>query len=313
MCLPRFAALTRLLFCLMLLASMPALAQSRADAEGDTDPTVVEVYLLSGQSNMAGSGQINQLPEEWRQPIDGAMYFNGKAYEVLTPGQTKLNGPQRFGPELAFARAVRQANPERPTYIIKFALSGQPLHAGFDGANWRGAEPGPGRKTFYPGTGPEDPNLGKHYQALMRHAQAGFAALREQGLEPRLAGVVWMQGEADAKEEVSATQYARSLKLLKTRIEQDLDSPPVPFVFGQVLPHHPALARFTHRTECRQSMANADQDSGHADAIPGCIMVPTENMPLLDDTVHYTTDGLIKLGWAFGKAMVQARARPQTQ
>jgi len=302
-------ALSRRCFALLLallFTAAPWAAAQDADAPDTPDAParpVVHVYLLSGQSNMVGSGQVSELSEAWRQPIDGAMLYSGKGFEVLTASAG------RFGPELGFAKVMRQARPDRRIFLIKFALSGQPLHAGFDGGNWQGATPGPNRKTFYPGIHAEDENIGLHYQALMRHAQAGYAALRDQGLEPQLQGVVWMQGEADAKNEVSATQYAQSLKLLKQRIEQDLNSEPVPFVFGQVLPHEPALDRFTHRSECRQSMANADMHSGHADAIPGCIMVPTENMPLNNDTVHYNTEGVLLLGQAFGKAMVDVQAK----
>lgn len=283
-------------------------AQPAADYSEQSDRKVVRVYLLSGQSNMQGSGVIDQLPDTWRQPIEGAYFFADGRFGVLTPGATPLNGRQRFGPELGFARAMRSADPEHEIYIIKFARSGQPLHAGWDGNQWAGAEPAPGRKTFYPGLTPDDPNIGKHYRDQMRHVRAGFDAIRELGLEPSLTGVVWMQGEQDAKHAVSATQYAQSLGRFKARIEEDLDSEPVPFVFGQVLPHEPALARFTHRAQCRQAMANADQDSGHADAISGCVMVPTEAMVLLKDTVHYSTEGQQTLGMAFAVAMIDAHS-----
>ena len=57
-----------------------------------------------------------------------------------------------------------------------------------------------------------------------------------------------MQGEADAKHEVSAGRYDRSLALFKQRLEDDFTGGNnVPFVFGQVLPHDPPLKRFVAR------------------------------------------------------------------
>lgn len=117
-------------------------------------------------------------------------------------------------------------------------------------------------------------------------------------------GFLRMQGEADAKHAASATEYAASLKRLKRRLEQDLGVPALPFVFGQVLPHEPAMERFTHRREIRESQRNADEASSHADAIPGVKMVSTDGFPLKPDTVHYTAAGLAKLGRAFADAML---------
>lgn len=299
----------RRLLALSTLLTLLGLAWPAA-AQDQTEPTPrpeADVYLLAGQSNMAGSGQKTQLPPEEARPIEGVRLWNGESFELIDPGKTELRqGDNRFGPELGFARVMHAAQPDRTVYIIKFARSGQPLHAGFDRANWMGEAPGPNRGTFYPGESADDPNIGNHYRDMMRRAAAAFADLHEQGLEPRLRGVVWMQGEADAKHEISALQYAQSLARLKSRIEADLGSEPVPFVFGQVLPHEPAAERFTHRTEIRQAMANADMNSGHADAIPGCLMVPTENMPLNNDTVHYSTTGVLLLGRALGQGMLDA-------
>ena len=98
-----------------------------------------------------------------------------------------------------------------------------------------------------------------------------------------------------------------SLARLKTRIEEDLGSPPVPFVFGQVLAPEPALERFTHRELIRERMAQCDMRSGDGLAIAGVWMVATEGMPLRSDTVHYDSAGQALLGQAMALGMIQAR------
>lgn len=274
----------------------------------DEERPTVDVYLLAGQSNMQGVGKVAELPAPWQAPLEGVQFWNGSTFETLDAGTTHISSRTTdFGPELGFARAQQILRPDHDIYLVKFYRSGQPLHHGWDGNRWAGGEPASGRRNFYPGETGDDANIGTHYRDLLVMARAAFAHLREQGLEPVLRGVVWMQGEADAKNETSADEYAASLARLKRRIEEDLASEPAAFVFGQVLAHEPALDRFTDRPLLRERMAQADMRSGDERAIEGVWMVPTEGMPLNNDTVHYNTEGMQLLGTAFGVAMVQAQ------
>lgn len=286
---------TLLFFVLTFFASSAAFGQEIAD-----------VYILSGQSNMAGSGRKAQLPSHWKQPVSNVRYWTGKEFVTFDPEKLHLNGPDRFGPEVGFIHTLGSLHPDQTFYIVKFALSGQPLHAGFNGGKWMGEEPGPNRATFYPGQSADDPNIGKHYQRLHEQFSAALSALTEAGKTPQLRGVAWMQGEADAKQEVSAKTYDQSIALLKRRIEEDCESTPVPFVMGEVLPHDPALERFTHRHEIRQSQQDADMRSGSARAITGVWNVPTDGIPLLADTVHYDTKGQLMLGTSFALGVLEA-------
>lgn len=263
----------------------------------------VDVYLLSGQSNMEGSGQLSDLSDDDRTPVSNAYFWNGKTFEPLVVGKTQTGArPERFGPEIGFAKAIAPTS-SRPVYLVKYAASGMPLHRGFNAGTWHGPDAGPGRRTFYPGETSDDPNRGTLYQAMLARFQAALSALRKDGHEPHVKGFLWMQGEADAKQEIAATSYTQSLRQLRDRLAADVEVDSLPMVFGQVLPYEPALPRFTHRTQIRQAMANADRDSGHADALPLVKMVPTEPFPLLKDTVHYSSEGLLGLGRAFSDAL----------
>ncbi|WDI40702.1 sialate O-acetylesterase [Bremerella sp. P1] len=284
-----------LLFAFVLFASSIATAQE-----------AVDVYILSGQSNMAGSGNKSQLPEQWKTTLPSVQYWDGKQFADFDPMALNLNGGGRFGPEVGFSGTMASLHPGKKIYVVKFALSGQPLHAGFNGAKWMGEEPGPNRNTFYPGTSPEDPNMGNHYRRLRDQFTKAFTALKEAGLKPELKGIAWMQGEADAKQEISATTYDQSIALLKSRMEEDCQSGPVPFAMGQVLPHVPWMERFTHRAEIRQAQDDADMRNGSERAILGVWNVPTDGMPLLADTVHYDTTGQLMLGTSFALGVLEA-------
>ena len=285
----------------LLCLSFMLLASSLVSAQ-----ETVDVYILSGQSNMAGSGNKSQLPEQWKAPVPAVQYWDGKQFVDFDPMNLNLNGGGRFGPEVGFAGTMASLQPDKTVYVVKFALSGQPLHAGFHGGKWMGPEPGPGRATFYPGTSPEDPNMGSHYKRLKDQFTKAFAALKEAGKQPKLKGIAWMQGEADAKQEIPATKYDQSIALLKSRIEEDCQSGPVPFAMGQVLPYIPWMERFTYRNEIRQAQADADMRSGSELAILGVWNVPTDGMPMLADTVHYDTTGQLMLGTSFALGVLEA-------
>ena len=191
-----------LLALLIIMPGTPVWGQSTSPEQG---VGAVEVYLLAGQSNMQGVGMVDQLEAAWQEPILGAYFWNGEGFETLDPGSTRLSGRVgEFGPEIGFVKLMRANAPDREVYLIKFYRSGQPLHHGWDGNEWVGGEPAPGRRNFYPGEEAGDENTGVHYEAMLEHTLAALSHLRELGHEPVLAGVVWMQGEQDAKHEVSA-------------------------------------------------------------------------------------------------------------
>lgn len=266
-------------------------------------PKTVDVYLLGGQSNMQGSGKVADLPADLKKEIPHTFFWNGKTFEPFVPGKTNTAGRvTTFGPEVGFALDTAAA--DRPVYLIKYHASGMPLHHGFNAGEWVGGAPAPGRRTFYPGEKADDANTGTLYAAMVKQFQAGVKHLTEQGHTPTVRGFVWMQGEADAKQKESATTYAASLNRLRKRLAEDMKcEADMPLVFGQVLPHEPPAARFTHRKEVREQMAACDSASKKPEAMKNTTMVSTDGFTLLPDTVHYDAAGQLKLGKAFAAAM----------
>jgi acetyl esterase/lipase len=255
----------------------------------------VEVYLLGGQSNMQGSGELKNLHPELKTELKNVFFFSDGKFEPFEIGKTKTsNNPASFGPELGFSKVMTESG--KPIYLIKYAVGGMPLHHGWDAANWLGGEPSPGRTNFYPGKNLTDPNMGKLYKAMIEKYLAGIKSLTDAGESPVVKGFLWMQGEQDSKNEPSANSYDQNLNHLISRIKQDLNLDRLPCVFGQVLPAENHLPRFTHRSLIREKMAAADMSSGLPSAIPLCKMISTDGFPLLEDTVHYNADGLYQMG-----------------
>ncbi|MCP5515796.1 MAG: hypothetical protein H7A45_00895 [Verrucomicrobiales bacterium] len=269
----------------------------------------VDVYLLGGQSNMQGIAKVADLPAGFPSAFARVRFWNGKAFEPLTPGRTRTSTREgEFGPELGFAFGLGESG--RPVHLIKDHASGMPLHHGWNGNRWEGGEPAPGRRNFHPGGSPDDANTGLLYRAMIVRFRAGLEFLRSEGHTPVVRGFLWMQGEQDSKEAVSAGEYAASLKQLRRRVAEDVGATPdLPFAFGQVLPHEPALERFTHRAEIRDQMAAADEHSGRPEAMRHARMISTDGFGLLPDLVHYDADGQFRLGRAFAQAMRELQDR----
>jgi hypothetical protein len=213
-----------------------------------------------------------------------------------------------FGPELQFARRAADATrSEKPFYIVKYHASGIGLDRGWNGQKWQGPEAGPNRKTFFAGESGDDPNQGVHYKGMIGMMRESLADLESSGIDYRVRAFVWMQGEQDPKNEISANRYAKNLRQLHERLLDDLNIAPCPVVFGQVLPYTPAKERFVYRDVVRREQANADHASGHADSYEWACMVSTDGIPVLDDTVHYSAEGLIELGDRFYEAYTDTR------
>lgn len=263
----------------------------------------VDVYLFGGQSNMQGIGKIADLPQEIPLEIPHTYFWNKQRFEPLVLGTTQVSTRiGEFGPEIGFALQIATA--ARPVYIVKYHASGMPLHHGWNGNNWIGGPPAQGRRNFYPGENSVDVNTGTLYAAMRAEFHSAVKHLNEAGLAPNIRGFVWMQGEQDSKQLVSASSYAASLNLLRKRLAEDMSvGDDMPLVFGQVLPHEPPAERFTHRNEIRQQMADCDFASGKPESMKNTVMVSTDDFTLLPDTVHYDAAGQLVLGRNFGQAM----------
>ena len=257
---------------------------------------------------MQGVGKLVNATDSIRKPPQNCFFWNGKSFEKLRPGSTRLSAQKgEFGPELAFAHTLARLCPKKKIYIVKYYASGQPLHHGWNGNKWLGGNPTPNRANFYPGKTTKDPAQGHLYRNMMTKYKQAIEYLKTQKKNYRIKGLLWMQGEQDAKNKISAQTYAQSLNHLQKRWQADIGTYEVPFIFGQVLPHIPAMKRFTHRIELRQNMSNIHWSSGHKDATANIWMVRTEGMPLKKDTVHYNAAGLQLLGSHFDITMRQAQ------
>ena len=161
----------------------------------------LHVYLLIGQSNMAG--RAPWAPEE-AGVMERVYLLNGA--DDWEPARNPLNrystirkeiGLQRLNPGYTFALAMTEADPAVTVGLV---------------VNARG------------GTGIQEWARGTRFynEALQRTRRA-----QQTG---QLAGILWHQGEGDFQD----PQYLDKLIRLIADLREDLDAPELPFVAGQI-------------------------------------------------------------------------------
>jgi Domain of unknown function (DUF303). len=162
-------------------------------------PENMQLFLLIGQSNMAGRGAVE--PQD--RVVHPRVFMMNKRYEwVPAVDPMHYDRPERIGVGLGstFARVVAEERPDVVVGLIPAAFGGSSLE------EWR------------PG----------HY--LYNNA---LDRAREAMARGKLAGILWHQGESDAAPELAAT-YPERFAAMIARLRKDLGAEDVPVVVGEI-------------------------------------------------------------------------------
>lgn len=162
----------------------------------------LHVYLLIGQSNMAGRAPIGP---EAADELAGCLLLNDR--DEWESAQHPLNrystirkglGMQKLNPGSSFARIMKKARPEARIALVVNARGGSKIE------EWA-------RDTRF-------------YRDLLRRARTA----KKSGI---LQGVLWHQGESNSGKPAS---YLAKLGNLVENLRKDLGTPALPFVAGQI-------------------------------------------------------------------------------
>lgn len=264
-------------------------------------PVPIEVYLVGGQSNATGQGYLANLPAGTAPDRRVLLFHSGRPHldsgaPPLTwmPLRQASESPDRFGPELGLGNRLQELRPGAKLALIKHAHSGTNLH-----------------KDWLPGDSVHAESAGPQYKAFVETVERGLAGLRQIGYEPRLTGMIWQQGESDAKGTEIAAAYGTHLKDFIARIREQFQAPELRFVYGEVLPPPNAGEA---RDLVRAGQAAVDEASGGPLSVPGARLVKTDdldhrandpNTRYPTDHVHFGTLGTWEMGRRFAEAMVR--------
>lgn len=221
------------------------------------------IYILAGQSNMMGKGKTFSLPAHYRKtPPNVTFYYQGRERELAQFAY--------FGPEVVFAHEIARAFPNDQHILIKSVATGSTID------RWL----------------PEQ----ALYKGLLR--QVDFSLPESD--PKRIAAVVWMQGESDARHTEHARQYANRLSRLIQSLRNDLHSPNSLFIVGEINPEDKNF----DEVELVQAGQRQVQQK-----IPNTLLVSTDGLGKMYDNVHYDAEGQIELGRRFAHAYIAQQAK----
>lgn len=231
----------------------------------------INVFILSGQSNMVGLGIPGELPLDYATPLTNVVIKAGgdpnKGWGDLKSGYG-ANGTN-FGPELVFGHDIYTNFHGEKVAIIKYSVGGKNLCA-----NYR--PPSSGGTT------------GPLYEGLITFVKAALNELNAD-YELKVCGLLWMQGESDALDIACATAYHTNLVNFIQDVRQNLGLGTLPVIIGMI----DVQPVWKHSAMVRQ----ADLDV--AQTITNVSVFDTKG--LATDGIHYTTAGQVSLGHLFAK------------
>ncbi len=227
------------------------------------------LYLLVGQSNMAGRGVMDAQD---KTPDPRVLMLN-KAGEWVSAVDPLHFDKTAAGTGLGktFALRIADANPGVTIGLIPCAVGGSPMDS------WK-----PG--VFYAPTKshPWDDTSKRSKLAL----KSGV-----------LKGILWHQGESDSKEPL-ASAYEEKLHDLIKRLRKELEAPEVPFIAGQ-------MGKFT---EVPWDDAHRKVDQAHQDIakkIPFTAYVSAEGLKHKGDKVHFDAASYREFGKRYATAYLK--------
>ncbi|SHG82870.1 Peptidoglycan/xylan/chitin deacetylase, PgdA/CDA1 family [Flavobacterium fluvii] len=163
----------------------------------------MEVYLLIGQSNMAGRGTVDTQSQI---TSDAVLMLDKTNNWVPAKDPVHFDKPVAgVGPAISFAQAMLKDKKNTQIGLIPCAWGGSPIKV------WQ-----PGAKYFenFP------------YDEAIQRAKIAM----QKGV---LKGILWHQGESD-NDPKRAEAYLEKLKTLVTNLRRDLNAPSLPFVAGEI-------------------------------------------------------------------------------
>lgn len=240
-----------------LLVSLGLDSVALAGEEGER----VKVFLLAGQSNMEGHGQLRSLDHLGTDPEHGELLAKLKADDgswaarddvtIVWRANEKGSGPltvgwgyreHEVGPELMFGTLMGERY-DQPVLLIKVAWGGKDVFCDFRSPS---AGPPTGDAAALLAKEREKGNereVGFFYRKMIEEIRAGLDHLEElvpgyagEGYE--LAGMAWFQGWNDYCRWREAPgvieEYPDTLAAMFRDLRKELDAPTMPIVVGEM-------------------------------------------------------------------------------
>ncbi len=240
---------------------------ARAQSPGAATPPAKEklhVYLLMGQSNMAGRGALDPAPPA-DDPRVLTLDADGRWVVARDPIHVKIGRTEPgVGPGIAFATAMLKIeDPKASIGLVPCAVGGSPLRRWVKG--------------------------GDLYEQALARAQIAAAT-------GTVEGVLWHQGETDSDKQDAAETYEARLVQMFADLRQDLGRPDLPIVIGQ-LGEFVAKEKHPYVDVVRAAIARIPV------SVPRTAFADSAGLGHKGDALHFDTAAARELGKRYAAAM----------
>ena len=219
---------------------------------------------------------------------------------------TRNTPGDRFGPELTFARRMKELHPNEGIAIIKYSRGGTSIDQKAESASQAGCwEP-----DFNGGEGAgKGINQYDHCLATIKNAMSD-RNIDDDGADDQLipCGIVWMQGESDAGDVEIAGRYEANLKRLMDLLRAALRADDLPIAIGQISDSKKDAVRSEHIWK-EGEMVRAAQ-AAFCEKDQAARLVTSTDGYGYSDPYHYDSAGYLDMGEQFANAIGALETRP---
>ena len=231
----------------------------------------IDLFLLMGQSNMKGRGEVP--PDQKENPRIVMMLMKGDQWVVARdPLHTAIqkdsidgSGNAGVGPGLPFAQAVAAHESNVMVGLIPCAAGGSKV------SQWQKGVP----RSLY------DEAIERAKTALKQGAAGKI----------RICGVLWLQGESDTKEELYSLYQENFLKVVDN-VRTDLNLPELPFIactIGSFIEKKAAV--YPHVKEINEVLLNLPNLRLNTACVDARDLTGS-----IGDNLHYNTESQTAIG-----------------
>lgn len=232
------------------------------EVPGKTDTLL---YLMAGQSNMAGRGTVEAMDMQTNPRLlemDDAFHYSLKS----EPNTIYQGGLAGLDCGLSFGNEVLMHLPEQTRLgLIQCSISSTRIQ------EWLG----------------DSLHAVKLYSNMLRRGKAAMQS-------GTLKGVLWMQGEGNAEDAQVAAGYDQYLSQFIQNFRRDVGAPSLPFYVGLlprwcIRPYHDSVNAAIRRT---------------ASALPAVYLIETDDLSYKADSLHFDAAGQRELGRRFAAVAI---------
>ena len=258
----------------LLLLSFPLLCLFSSGEEVKAPPKEkLHLFLLAGQSNMAGRGKPDAAS---RQTDPRVIAFDKQGKWKIAADPLHWDKPAAgTGIGRPFAAIIAAKQPDISVGLIPTACGGSPIEAWQPGKTWQQTQ-----------SHPWDDSI---------------AAAKKAMKDGTLKAILWHQGESDTSPEKSIA-YEKNLEDLIQRFRTELDAPDLPFIIGQ-------LGRFPGKPWNKNQEAVDAAQRAVAKRLKNVAFVPIDNPISIGDDLHFDSPTLRRFAEGYAKAYLDMTSK----